>query len=221
MKLPRWLFKAEKPEEVEGPVIRRLRTLTLKTLSYKEAFRLIIKDTFTVIFFVLLLLGFYRFFRIVFVKGTNPKEEIRAYFKEDLKKVWEEGFKTFIAGVLLVLARKGVIRFLQNASIVRIVFIVEFTFRVVQYGLKVLRGEISWKDFWKRIFEDSIVIVSGLLGTVYGATFGVVISIHVKSISALALAFTFGFIGGILGELFAKGTIKVAEYLVSKLMYKK
>jgi len=218
LKLPRWIFKTEKPEEVEGPIIRRVRTLTLKALSYKEALKLLIRDTFTVIFFVLLLLGLYRIYRIVFVKGTRPKEELKAYFKEDLKRVWEEGLKTFVAGVILVLARKGVIKFLEKASVVRVVFIVEFTFRLLHYGYRLARGELTWKDFWKNLFEDAVVIASGLAGTVYGATFGVFLSRYVKWVGVLALAFIFGFLGGIVGEFFARFVVKATEYLISKMV---
>ena len=216
MRLPKWLFKTEESEDVEGTVIRRIRNLTIRNLSYREAFKLVVRDTFAVIFFVLLLLGIYRLYRIVFVKGTEPKEEIKAYFKEDLKRVWEEGFKTFVAGAVLVLARKGVIKILQNASVVKIVFIVELTYRVIKYGLKLLRGEIDWRDFWRKIFEDAVVVIAGLTGTFYGAVVGVALYSYIKELSPLAWAFTFGFIGGVLGELFAKIVVKLAEYLVRK-----
>jgi len=217
LKVPKDFLKPEETEEVENSVIRRFRTLSLKTLPYREAFKGVIRDTFAVIFIILLLLGIYRLYRIVFIKETNPKEEIEAYFKKDLKKVWEEGFKTFITGIILVLARKGIIKFLEKASIVKVVLIVEFTFRVFQYGYQLLSGKITWKDFLKKLFEDGIIVVAGLTGTAYGAALGVFLSPYIKGLGPLALALIFGFLGGIAGEFFARFVIFWVEKLVSKL----
>jgi len=216
LKIPRDFFKTEASEELENSVIRRFRTLSLRTLPYREAFKGILRDTFAVIFIILLLLGVYRLYRIFFVKGTNPKEELQAYFKKDLKRVWEEGFKTFITGVILVLARKGFIKFLEKASIVRIVLIVEILFRVFQYGYQLLRGEITWQDFGKNLFEDAIIVVAGLTGTAYGAAFGLFISSYVKGIGPLVFALIFGFLGGIVGEFFARFVITMVEHLLIK-----
>ena len=218
---PKRIFEEENPQEVEGTIIRRLRSLTIRNLSYREAFRLVIRDTLAVVFFVLLLFGLYRIYRMVFVRETSPREELRAYFREDLKRVWEEGFKTFVAGAVLVLARKGVIKFLERASVVKIVFLVELVYRVVVYGYKLLKGEIGWRDFWKKLFEDSVIVIGGLTGTFYGAVLGAFVYKYLHLLSLLFWAFVGGFVGGILGEAFARLVVKLTEYFLLKVAHLK
>ena len=105
---------AEEEERAERIALeKRIKSFAVRNLSYREAFKAVGRDTLAVVLLVALLLGLKRLYAVLF-KGKDFKTAWRGYLKEDLKEAEEEGLKTFIAGSLYILLRRGFLGSLET-----------------------------------------------------------------------------------------------------------
>ena len=190
--MPRIVENEEKAERVA--LEKRIKSFAIRNLSYREAFKALGRDTFVVLLSVALLLGLKRLYAVLF-KGEDLKGALRGYLEEDLKEAEEEGLKTFIAGSIYILLRKGFFRVFKNVSLLRVILLVEITAVVVKNFLALERGKIDKKTFWRSTLSQIFITVISIYGTATGAVIGYHLG-RKLNFHPVALSVIFGFVLG-------------------------
>ena len=202
-KLERNLEEAEENLAVE----RRLKSFTLRNLSYREALKAVGRDTLIVLSAVALLLGLKRLYRVLF-KGESFKSALRDYVKRDLKEALEEASKTLFAGALYILLRRGGIKVFRNISLLKVILFVEVLSAVLKNFLSLKRGEIDGKTFLRITVAHTLLTAISLYGTSLGAMVGYHLAKELKS-SPLVWSILFGFLFGIPSEWLGRKLLKL------------
>ena len=168
--------------------------LFYRNLSYREAFKAVGRDTLVVVLSVTLLLGLKRLYAVLF-KGKDFKTAWRGYLKEDLKEAEEEGLKTFIAGSLYTLFRRGFFRVFRNVSLLKVILFVEITSVVVKNFLALTRGYIDRGTFWRIPLSQILITVISIYGTATAAAIGYHLG-RKFNFHPVSLSMVFGFLLG-------------------------
>ena len=199
-------------EEAEGLAVeRRVKSFSLKNLSYKSAFKAVGRDALIVLTAVALLLGFRRLYRVL-LKGEDFKTAFRGYLREDLKEALEETSKTFIAGLLYIFLRKGGIKIFKNVSLLKVILFVEFLSVVLKNLGSLKRGEIDGKTFLRIVATHTLLTAISL----YGTSLGVVIGYHLAkelNSSPLLWSILLGFLFGIPAEWSGRKFLKLLKLI--------
>ena len=188
-------------------VEKRVKSFTLRNLSYRKALRAVGRDTLIVLSAVALLLGIRRLYRVLF-KGESFKDAFRGYLKEDLKEALEEASKTFFAGALYIFLRKGGIKIFRNISLLKIILFVEFLSAVLKNIRSLKRGEIDGKTFVRITVAHTLLTAISLYGTSLGAMVGYHLAKELKS-PPLIWSILFGFLFGIPSEWLGRKLLKL------------
>ena len=188
-------------------VEKRVKSFTLRNLSYREALRAVGRDTLIVLSAVALLLGIRRLYRVLF-KGESFKDAFRGYLKEDLKEALEEASKTLFAGAFYIFLRKGGIKIFRNISLLKVILLVEFLSAVLKNIRSLKRGEIDGKTFVRITVAHTLLTAISLYGTSLGAMVGYHLAKELKS-SPLIWSILFGFLFGIPSEWLGRKLLKL------------
>ena len=188
-------------------VEKRVKSFTLRNLSYRRALRALGRDTLIVLSAVALLLGIRRLYRVLF-KGESFKDAFRGYLKEDLKEALEEASKTLFAGALYIFLRKGGIKIFRNISLLKVILLVEFLSAVLKNIRSLKRGEIDGKTFVRITVAHTLLTAISLYGTSLGAMVGYHLARELKS-SPLIWSILFGFLFGIPSEWLGRKLLKL------------
>ena len=199
-------------KEMEGLAVeRRVKSFSLKNLSYKSAFKSVGRDTLIVLTAVSLLLGVRRLYRVLF-KGEDFKSAFRGYLREDLKEALEETSKTFFAGALYIFLRKGGIKVFRNISLLKVILFVEFLSVVLKNLSSLKRKEIDGKTFLRIVTTNTLLTAISLYGTSLGAVIGYHLAKELKS-SPLLWSILFGFFLGIPAEWMGRKLLKLMNLI--------
>ena len=203
----------EEAERLKEKVRKRLDVFNWEeTVTFKEVFKEVCKDVGRSFMLLSLIKGAVRLGKGIFSSNTSIKQEFLEFLKEDLKENVISSLKVALSGAILVSARKGFIKFLQNIPPARILMFVETGFRSLKIIKGMVTGDIPLSEGVKQIVVNTAKIASSMYFATAGATIGGAIGSFIPVVGTVIG----GFIGGVLGALFGETVVNTSVKVVSE-----